>query len=452
MHGEPLIIPRPEHAVSRRSLSPNALKTLYRLRDNGFTAFLVGGCVRDFLLGREPKDFDVVTDATPGQVKRLFRNCRLVGRRFRLAHLHFGDEIIEVATFRSAQPELPGDEESGDRPPRHLVSEEGVVLRDNVFGTPEEDALRRDFTVNALFYNIADFSIIDYVGGMEDMRHGVIRTIGAPRQRFIEDPVRMARAVRFAALLGFEVEEVTWQALLELAPTITRSTPPRLYEEILKLFLQGEAEASYQLLRRTGLLAALFPRFNAWLETETAGFPHVWVGKALDLVDDRRGAGEEVPPHVLLALLFGQYLEEKGECFRAEGASPQQATDMAMAEFLEETVTTVLIPHRVALMVRQILAIQHRFRKTPGRHPLSFVARPGFGDALAYLRFRAEVTGEGRELCTWWERFVREHPLPQQQEDSEAPEQSPRRKRKRRRGRGKPREMREGPGSNEPSK
>ncbi len=443
MHGEPLIIPRPEHTVSRRLLSPNALKTLYRLRDNGFTAFLVGGCVRDLLLGREPKDFDVVTDATPGQVRRLFRNCRLVGRRFRLAHLHFGDEIIEVATFRSAQPELPGEEESADRSPRHLVSEEGVVLRDNVFDTPGEDALRRDFTVNALFYNIADFSIIDYAEGMKDMRRGVIRTIGEPRQRFTEDPVRMARAVRFAALLGFEMEEATWQAILELAPTITRSTPPRLYEEVLKLFLQGEAEASYQLLRRTGLLAALFPRFNAWLDTETGGFPHVWVGKALELVDKRRGAGEDVPPHVLLALLFGQYLEEKGERFRAEGAPPQQAADMAMAEFLEETVPTVQIPHRVALMTRQILAMQHRFRKTPGRHPLSFVARQGFGEACAYLRFRAEVMGEGQELPDWWARFVREHPLPPPLEGGEAPKQPPRRRRRlrRRSGRGKHRDV-----------
>jgi poly(A) polymerase len=438
---EPSIIPRPEHGVSRRLLSPNALKTLYRLRDNGFTAYLVGGCVRDLLLGREPKDFDVATDATPGQVKRLFRNCRLVGRRFRLAHLHFGDEVIEVATFRAAQPEPAGEEEPGDRPPRHLVSEEGVVLRDNVFGTPGEDALRRDFTVNALFYNIADFSIIDYAAGMADLRRGVIRTIGDPRQRFTEDPVRMARAVRFAALLGFEVEEETWQALLELAPTITRSTAPRLYEEILKLFLQGEAEASYQLLRRTGLLAALFPRFNAWLDTETAGFPHAWVGKALDFVDGRRGKGEDVPPHVLLALLFGQYLEEKGERFRAEGAPPQQAADMAMAEFLEETVPIVQIPHRVALMVRQILAMQHRFLKTPGRHPLSFVARPGFSDACVYLCFRAEVMGEGRELSAWWERFVREHPLPPPQEGGETSDRSPRRRRRRHRsGRGKRRE------------
>ncbi len=442
MHGEPVIIPRPEHTVSRRLLSPNAIRTLYRLRDNGFTAYLVGGGVRDLLLGREPKDFDVATDATPSQVKRLFRNCRLVGRRFRLAHLHFGDEIIEVATFRAAQPEQAEDEESIERPPRHLVSDEGVVLRDNVFGTPEEDALRRDFTVNALFYNIADFSIIDYAGGMEDLRRGVIRTIGDPRQRFTEDPVRMVRAVRFAALLGFEMEETTWQALLELAPTIVRSTPPRLYEEILKLFLQGEAEASYQLLRRTGLLAALLPRFNAWLDTETADFPHVWVGKALEFVDERHGAGEDVPPHVLLTLFFGQYLEEKGEGFRAEGVPPQQAVDMAMAEFLGETAPTVQVPHRVALMARQVLAMQHRFRKTPGRQPHSFMARPGFGEACVYLRFRAEVTGEDRELPTWWEQFVREHPLSSSPHEGEAPEQPQRRRRRRRRrsGRGKSRD------------
>ena len=439
MNAEPLIISRQEHTVSRRLLSPNALKVLYRLRDNGHLAYLVGGCVRDVLLGREPKDFDVATDASPGQVKRLFRNCRLVGRRFRLAHLHFSDEIVEVATFRSAQPEAVSDDEPTDRPPRHLVSEEGMVLRDNVFGTPEEDALRRDFTVNALFYDITDFSIIDYAGGMEDLRRGVIRIIGDPVQRFTEDPVRMVRAVRFAALLGFAVEESTWQALIDLAPTITRATPPRLYEEILKLFLQGEGEACYQQLRRTGLLAALFPCFSEWLDRETSGFPHVRVGKALDFIDQCRGRGADVSPQFLLSLLFGEYLEEKVERFRTEGVPPHPATDMAMAEFLGET-PTVQIPHRVALMVRQILAMQHRFRKAPGRQPQSFTARPGFTEALAYLRFRAEVTGEERELCTWWENFVREHPLPAGGEGDEAPPSSRRKRRRRRRSRGTRRE------------
>jgi poly(A) polymerase len=313
------------------------------------------------------------------------------------------------------------------------------VLRDNVFGTPEEDALRRDFTVNALFYNIADFSIIDYAGGMADLQQGVIRTIGDPFRRFTEDPVRMLRAVRFAALLGFSIEETTWQALLELAPTITRATPPRLYEEVLKLFLQGEGEASYQLLRRTGLLTPLFPRFSAWLDMESDGFPHVLVGKALDTVDQIRNGGEEVSPQFLIALLFGQYLEEKAEPFRSRGASPQQATDMAMAEFLEETLPTVQIPHRVALQTRQILASRQRFRKMPGRQPLSFIARPGFREALAYLRFRSDVTGEDRPLYSWWERYLREHPVPDDATEEIPVPQSPHKRRKRRRrGRGKP--------------
>jgi poly(A) polymerase len=303
-------------------LSPNALRILYRLRDNGFTAYLVGGCVRDLLLGREPKDFDLATDATPGQIKRLFRNCRLVGRRFRLAHLHFADEIVEVATFRSAAPEEPepegesaasagGSDNEQRRPPRHLKSEEGMLLRDNVFGTPEEDALRRDFSVNALFYNIEDFTIIDYTGGMEDLRSGVIRTIGDPWVRFTEDPVRMLRAVRFAAMLGFSVEPATWDALLAQSNAITMAAPPRLYEEVLKLLLLGEGEKSYQLLRRTGLFAALFSKFSDWLDRETDGFPHARVGQALHWVERRVQQGDKFYPQLIFAVMFGQYLEEK---------------------------------------------------------------------------------------------------------------------------------------------
>lgn len=403
--------------MSRSQLSPNALRVLYRLKDNGFTAYLVGGCVRDLLLGREPKDFDVVTDATPGQIKRLFRNCRLVGRRFRLAHLHFAEEIIEVATFRSQLPEQPEDEEAPPsaeaerRPPRHLKSEEGMLLRDNVFGTPEEDALRRDFTLNALFYNIADFSIIDYAGGMEDLNSGVIRTIGEPRVRITEDPVRMLRAIRFAAMLGFSVETVTWDAILDQSGAIAMAAPPRLYEEVLKLFLLGEGEKSYQLLRRTGLFNALFPQFGAWLDRESDGFPHVRVGQAMDWIDSRIREGEKVPPQLLLALMSGQYLEEKGAGFMEGGANPQQSVDLAVAELLEELSPTVRIPGKVGVMVRHILGYQHRFRKTPGRHPSSFTRRPGFGDALDYLCAIGEITGKDRELCGWWRKYLRDNPL-----------------------------------------
>lgn len=419
----PSIIPRQEHSISRRQFSPNALRVLYRLKGEGFIAHLVGGCVRDLLLGREPKDFDVVTDATPGQIKRLFRNCRLVGRRFRLAHIHFGDEIIEVATFRAAEPIEPAEEdllpvpgeqaERGtdklSRPPRHLKSDEGVVLRDNVFGSPAQDALRRDFTINSLFYDIADFSLIDYAGGLKDLQDGVIRTIGDPTVRFTEDPVRMLRAVRFAALLGFSVEKATWRALLAQSATITRAAPPRLFDEILKLFLTGEGEKSYQLLRQGGLFAALFPHFDRWLDAETAGFPHARLGQALTWVDSCVQRGEKVSPQLLLALVFGEYLAERGETFRRAGAPLQQSLEMAVAEFIGELAPTVLIPNRIAMQLRDILLYQPRLRKTPGTRPLSFISRPFFAAALDYLRFACTASGESPELCRWWENFVRDN-------------------------------------------
>jgi poly(A) polymerase len=419
----PLIIPRPEHTISRSLLSPNAVQALYRLKRQGFTAYLVGGCVRDILLGREPKDFDLVTDATPGQVKRLFRNCRLVGRRFRLAHLHFCDEIVEVATFRAAEPDEPAEEEllpvtaaipdsgmaKSVRPLRHLKSEEGVVLRDNVFGNPEEDALRRDFTVNAMFYDIGDFSIIDYTGGMDDLKRGVIRTIGDPAVRFTEDPVRMLRAARFAAMLGFTIEDATWDALVGQSATITRAAPPRLYEEVLKLFLCGEGEKGYQLLRRSGLMAALLPGFSDWLDHESDGFPHARIGLALDWIDRLVLDGEKVPPQLLLALMFGEYLEEKGEGFRRSGAPLQQSLDMATADLLGELSGTILIPHKIGVQVRDILSYQRRFRKTPGKQPLSFISRPSFVAALECFRFTCAANGEGMDNLHFWERFVLEN-------------------------------------------
>jgi poly(A) polymerase len=432
----PRIIARSDHPVSRRLISPNAVKLLYRLRDNGFTAYLVGGCVRDLWLGREPKDFDVATDATPSQMKRLFRNCRLVGRRFRLAHLHFKDEIIEVATFRSQQPEEPeevpseGEEPAAERQPRMVKDDDGMILRDNVFGTPAEDALRRDFTVNALFYNIADFTVIDYAEGIDDLMKGIIRPIGDPQVRFTEDPVRMIRAVRFAALLGFTIEEDAWRAIRELAGLIDRAAPPRLYEEILKLFLSGEGEQCFQLMRRSGLFAPLFPGFDAWLDTESEGFPHVRVGNALEEVDSRLAAGKKVSPPLLFALLFGERLEEGGAEFRTKGAPPQQALFTAVDDFFADLSPTVSVPNRVVLGVREILASRLRFRKTPGKNAAGFMARPSFPDSLEYLRFLARDDRESAKLLAWWENFSagKEEAAP-----AEAPAaKKPRRRRRRR--------------------
>jgi poly(A) polymerase len=488
-----LIIPRTEHCISRSLLSPNGIKVLYKLKDQGFTAYLVGGGVRDLLLGREPKDFDVVTDATPSQLKKLFRNCRLIGRRFRLAHLHFQDEIIEVATFRStadAPPEDLPDSSiesavesapesaaepaplSAPQPPfeavpqesqesahtgrggrrgrdgRHLASgpsmlksEDGMVLRDNVFGTPEEDAVRRDFTVNALFYNVADFSIIDHVGGMEDLKNGVIRTIGDPLVRFTEDPVRMIRAVRFAAMLGFNIEERTANAMTELSGTINKATPPRLYEEILKLLMLGAGERTYQMMRHCGLFGPLFPHFDAWLTRESDGFPHARVGKALEWIDERIGQGVPVSAPLLVALMFGEYLEEKLTGFREAGASPQQATEAAVAEFAGELAPTIAIPNRVLTAVREILSCQQRFQKTPGRNGRGVVGRAIFPDALSYLRFMEDLAPGKRSLADWWQRFAAEQPAPEtapEQGAEGAAAQAPGKKKRRRRRRRKP--------------
>ena len=436
------IIHRQEHPISRAMISPNVLKILYRLKDNGHVAYLVGGGVRDLLLGREPKDFDVATDATPGRIKKLFRNCRLVGRRFRLAHLHFTNEIVEVSTFRGSTseepeenttPSLPGHEDV--RQPRRLVSEDGLILRDNVFGSPSDDAKRRDFTVNALAYNIADFSILDFVGGMEDLKSGVIRTIGDPATRFVEDPVRMLRAVRFAALLGFTFEGKTWQALVENAPGITRATPPRLYEEVLKLFLSGEAAATCQHLRLGGLFSPLFPGFDEWLAAETECFPHARLGKNLEWIDSCIAAGGTVSAPLMLALMFGEYLEEQASFYRKQGVSPLDAIDAAVADFMAEQAPLVAIPHRVALAVREIMILQNRFRKMPGKRPQSVLARPAFMDALAYLRCYCESTGEGSDVGTWWEKYAESRVLPQVAAKKEEVGENRRPRRRKRRGR-----------------
>ncbi len=467
---QPTIIPRSEHAVSRKWISPNAVRVLYKLKEKGYFSYLVGGGVRDLLLGREPKDFDIATDATPNEIKRIFRNCRLIGKRFRLAHIHFHNEIIEVATFRSSSTDEPNAEvkaevktaapelvpllPEGDaapagtpaavavarpRPPRMLKTEDGMILRDNVFGTPEEDALRRDFTVNALFYSIADYSVIDYVGGMRDLRSGLIRIIGDPVVRFTEDPVRMVRAARFAAVLGFEIEEGTSRALLELKDRVALASPSRMYEEVLKLFLLGEGEKTYQLLRKTGLFGVIFPRLNEWVDTEREGFPHIWIGKALEWVDACVQAGRPAPPHILFSLLFGQYIEEKAAELKASGAPALDAATRAVAGVLAEQAQRVQIPKKIGLAMRDIYWNQQRFTKREGKYPRYFLRRPGFADAWEYFRFTSEVTGENQELRAWWKGFIKANPLTpgEEKEVQKGAERKARPKRRRRRRGGK---------------
>jgi len=481
---KPIIIPRSEHSISRKWISPNAVRVLYKLKEHGYYAYLVGGGVRDLLLGREPKDFDIATDATPNEIKKVFRNCRLIGRRFRLAHIHFHDDIIEVATFRSmvddepepapaALPEagavvplapatdLPPASSSEEavetvasgpaaaapplvkpRPPRMLKTAEGMILRDNVFGTPEEDALRRDFTVNALFYSIADYSVIDYTGGVRDLRQGLIRIIGDPETRFTEDPVRMVRAVRFAATLGFEIEANTYQAMLDLKDLLALASPARMYEEVLKLFLLGEGEKTYQLLRKTGLFGVIFPRLNAWIDTEADGFPHVWIGKALEWVDVCVQSGRQVPQHILFGLMFGQYIEELAATYRKSGETALDAMTRAVSEVLAEQAQRVQIPRKVGLPMRDMYWNQQRFERRDGKYPRYFLRRPGFVDAYEYLRFTAETTGEKKEIRAWWKEFIKTHPLApgEEKEIQKSAERKarPKRRRRRRGGKGTP--------------
>ncbi len=439
----PVIIARQEHGISRKLMSPNALRILYRLRDNGYVGHLVGGCVRDLLLGREPKDFDVVTNATPNELKRMFRNCRLIGRRFRLAHLHFQDEIIEVATFRSLAPDVPETEpieasgaEQRQRTPRTLKDDDGMILRDNVYGTPEEDALRRDFTVNALAYSSDDFSIIDYTGGLADLNAGIIRTIGDPAVRFQEDPVRMLRAVRFAAQLAFTIEEHTRTALVSSAETIVRAAPARLYEEMLKIFFSGEAAKCCGLLQRTGLFAALFPHFSNWLDVESEGFPHTRFGEMLTCVDDRIQQGGTISAPLLLALLFGGYIDEKAERFRRQGAPWQRSIDAAVAEFMGETCPTVMIMNRVGNALCGIISQQTRLNRIPGRRPESFIARRDFNDIIEYSRI---ISGDDKGVAVqldWWAAQALQQapvPVPEMSKLTGNGEEPQRKKRRRRR-------------------
>ena len=412
----------------------NALHTVCRLRDNGFTAYLVGGCVRDLLLERTPKDFDIATNASPGQIKRLFRNCRLIGRRFRLAHLHFQKEILEVSTFRADAPAEEANPEARgpDSPPvRHLKNEDGMVLRDNVFGTPEEDALRRDFTINALAFNIADFSVIDYTTGLADLKQRLIRPIGDPFVRFTEDPVRMLRAVRFAASHGFEIEPAAWKALCSLSPTITRSAPARLYEETLKLFLLGSARSAFSLLNAGGLLDALFPGLARQLreKDDLLNLLHT----NLEGLDRLSRSGWNPSQAFFLAALFGPVLEGEALSRHLDGVPHQQALDAACAVFLEELCKTASIPGRIGGQMRRILALQPSLNRIPPRRAASLVGRADFTDAMAYLCLIGKTRRGNQTAREWWENFLktpsdsRPEPL-----SDRAPAKRRRRKRRRR--------------------
>lgn len=405
---EPTVIPRPDHPISRANISPNALKVLYRLKEAGYEAHLVGGGVRDLLLGREPKDFDIATDAHPDDVRGLFRNCRLIGRRFRLAHVMFGREIIEVATFRALQ-------EAGSGNGEQHIDEEGRIVRDNVYGNIEEDALRRDFTVNALYYNIVDFSIIDYADGMKDIQAGVLNLLGDPDTRYREDPVRMLRAVRFATKLGFRIGEATEKPIRQLASLLGDIPPARLFDEMLKLFMGGHALANFETLRHYNLFGQLFPLTEQSLTHEENHFPLTLISRAMVNTDTRIQQNKPVTPAFLFAVFLWQPVRERAAQLEAEGQHPAQALQHAGSQLIAEQAAVMATPRRFSLPMREIWMLQLRLERKGGRRSLRVLSHPRFRAAYDFLLLRGEAGEVPKELGDWWTEFQEMHPEQREQ-------------------------------------
>ncbi|MGH8216590.1 MAG: polynucleotide adenylyltransferase PcnB [Rhodanobacteraceae bacterium] len=390
---DPRVIPRDRHNVSRKQISRGALRVLYGLKDAGFRACLVGGAVRDLLLERQPKDFDVATDATPEEVRKLFRNCRLIGRRFRLAHVIFGPEIVEVATFRGT-----GDGTgSGDR---HVVN--GRILRDNVWGTIEEDALRRDFRVNALYYDIADFSVIDFVGGIEDLEQMRLRLIGDAATRYHEDPVRMLRAARLAAKLGFTIDPEAAVPFATLGHLLGDAPPARLFDECQKMFLAGYGLASFRTLVQYGLLEHLFPGTARALAHDESGSLHAMIERGLGGTDARVADRRPVTPAFLFAVLLWGEVAQLAARMQSEGTIRSLAWQRAAHRVMAEQGARVAIPRRFAYAIEEIWALQPRFAERTRKRVFRLMAHPRFRAAYDFLLMRADESEELRESGEWW--------------------------------------------------
>jgi poly(A) polymerase len=396
----------PADSIDPELLDPDALRVISRLARNGHEAYMVGGCVRDLLIGRPPKDFDLATGARPRQVRRLFSNARIIGRRFRLVHITFDGHIIETATFRC---EPSASEKEGD---------DLLIVDDNEFGTAEEDARRRDFTVNGLFLDPLKHEVIDYVGGLDDLEERVLRTIGDPLVRLPEDPVRILRAVKFATRLGFRIDDATWDAMRSTAPELARSAPPRVFEEILRLLRSGTALGAFRMLRACGALRTILPAVDAFLgvrgdSDEEAHHRADSFWRHLEALDQEvhQGLhGQQGPSTSLcLALLFcGMVEHEAASEAGSDDASPPDLARVA-ARVVDPVSLLARLSRRDAGRARRILAMQRRFLMSSGRRfrPLLFMRSEDFPEALALFRLRTEARGQGWDIYEGWEERYR---------------------------------------------
>lgn len=403
-----IIITRDGHSISRKDIAPNALKVLYRLTSAGYHAYIVGGGIRDLLLKKKPKDFDIATDATPEEVKNLFRNGHIIGRRFKIVHVRFGREIIEVTTFRANHAR---SNEISDNPTRHQIkglasahSESGMILRDNVYGNIDEDALRRDFTINALYYTTDGFRVLDFCSGMDDLKAKKIRIIGNPIERYKEDPVRMLRAIRFAAKLDFTIEENTQKPIDELSYLLDSISSARLFDETLKLMTGGYAERTFEMLRRFQLGTYLFaPTLEALSESDGSSANLVFL--ALKNTDDRLAKGKSVTPAFLFASLLWPVLKLHLAKSKNLGLPPQKAFQQAAQSALSEQLHYTAIPKRFTLAAREIWELQQKLGVRTKRNVDRVFNSSRFRAAYDFLLLREESGEDLNGLGQWWTDF-----------------------------------------------
>ncbi|MEM9171439.1 MAG: polynucleotide adenylyltransferase PcnB [Pseudomonadota bacterium] len=392
----PTIIARADHNVSRKHVSRAALKVLYRLHESGYQAFLVGGAVRDLLLDGRPKDFDVATDAEPDQVHALFRNSRVIGRRFRLVHVRFGREIIEVATFRAASN--PDEDDSGTQ-----TDDEGRLVRDNQFGSIDEDVWRRDFTANALYYNIADFSVWDYVGGARDIGSRRLRLIGEPARRLREDPVRVLRALRFVAKLGFTLEPELEKAIASHKSLLDNVPAARLFDEFLKMFQAGFGLVAYDVLRDHGVFGVLFPQARMGLDAPDGEFFDRFIRRALKNTDERIAADKPVTPMFLLAVFLWWPIKARARAlYEDDGLTPAQSLGQATYQCVAQQQSVISVPKRFTIPLREMLTLQPRFERMRGTRAAGFLAHKRFRAAYDFMLLRNFIGEVPDETAAFW--------------------------------------------------
>jgi poly(A) polymerase len=395
------IIPRDQHCISRKNISDNALKVMSRLRSSGYQAYLVGGAVRDLLLGGHPKDFDIATDATPEAVTELFRNSRIIGRRFRIVHVRFGREVIEVTTFRGHHDNGSRESDPQDQGGNHSrQSASGLLLRDNVYGTLAEDAARRDLTINALYYDAGKFEVFDHVHGLQDLEKRSVCIIGDPDQRYTEDPVRMLRVVRFAAKLDFSIDQHTAAAIPRCAPLLEEIPAARLFDEFLKLFLAGYAARTLDKLLECDLLRYLFPDTNVCMQEDEKAL--ALVQAAMGNTDQRIAQDKPVTPAFILAALLWPVVRKQFNLLEGNGEAPMVAMHTATQSAIADVMRHISIPRRFSQPMREIWEFQLRLQRRSGRKAVELVEHRRFRAAYDFLLLREQAGEDTGELGTWW--------------------------------------------------